>query len=123
MKIFVFLVAFMLVAAAVPPEKSDKENLKEFLFVSMPSPAPETYNPVFPANADSVIIPLKKAGRLFLIEAKVEDQTGNLVFGLPAIAFGPHGYDLTAQATRADGHGSLCCGQRRGWHPRTGAAW
>ena len=80
MKIFVFLVAFMLVAAAVPHEKHDKENLKEFLFVSLASPAAETYNPVFPANTDSVIIPLKKAGRLFLIEAKVEDQTGNLVF-------------------------------------------
>lgn len=80
MKIFVLLVVFILVAAAVPHEKHNKEKLKEFLFVSMPSPAPETYNPVFPVNADSVVIPLKKAGRLFLIEAKVEDQTGNLVF-------------------------------------------
>ncbi len=79
-KIFVFLVVFILVAAAVPFENCGEENRKEFLFVSIASPAPETYNPVFPANTDSVIIPLKKAGRLFLIEAKVEDQTGNLVF-------------------------------------------
>jgi predicted aspartyl protease len=79
-KILVFLVVFILVAAAVPYEKPDRENLKEFLFVSISSTAPDIYHPVFPANTDSVIIPLKKAGRLFLIEAKVEDQTGNLVF-------------------------------------------
>ena len=29
---------------------------------------------------DSVIIPLKRAGRLFLIDAKVDDETGNLIF-------------------------------------------
>ena len=39
-----------------------------------------TYTPEFKINADSVVIPLKRAGRLFLIEAKVEDQTGNFVF-------------------------------------------
>ncbi|MCX6239772.1 MAG: pepsin/retropepsin-like aspartic protease family protein [Bacteroidia bacterium] len=39
-----------------------------------------TYTPEFNINADSVVIPLKRAGRLFLIEAKVEDETGNLVF-------------------------------------------
>jgi hypothetical protein len=29
---------------------------------------------------DSVIIPLKRAGRLFLIDARVDDETGNLIF-------------------------------------------
>jgi len=38
------------------------------------------YSPEFNLNIDSVIIPLKRAGRLFLIEAKVGDETGNLVF-------------------------------------------
>jgi hypothetical protein len=31
-------------------------------------------------NFQSVTIPLKRAGRLFLIEAKIDDQEGNLVF-------------------------------------------
>lgn len=36
--------------------------------------------PEFLQKTDSVIIPLKRAGRLFLIEAKVDGETGNLVF-------------------------------------------
>lgn len=39
-----------------------------------------TYNPELKINTDSVVIPLKRAGRLLLIEAKVGDETGNLVF-------------------------------------------
>jgi len=38
------------------------------------------YSPDFSLSSDSVVIPLKRAGRLFLIEAKVDDQIGNLVF-------------------------------------------
>jgi predicted transcriptional regulator with HTH domain len=38
------------------------------------------YTPDFISSADSVIVPLKRAGRLFLIDAKVGDETGNLVF-------------------------------------------
>jgi len=57
-------------------------------FVSSAAPLPyytfndqvNTYTPEFDIGADSVIIPLKRAGRLFLIEAKVDDQVGNLVF-------------------------------------------
>ncbi len=60
----------------LPSEKEDSD----FLFVSVLSSSNETYESIFPANTDSVIIPLKRAGRLFLIDAKVEDQTGNLVF-------------------------------------------
>ena len=58
---------------------SEKEGT-DFLFVSIVSPTSETYESIFPANTDSVVIPLKRAGRLLLIDAKVEDQTGNLVF-------------------------------------------
>jgi len=39
-----------------------------------------TYMPEFNLHADSVVIPLKRAGRLFLIEANVDNETGNLVF-------------------------------------------
>lgn len=38
------------------------------------------YTPEFLQKTDSVVIPLKRAGRLFLIEAKVDGETGNLVF-------------------------------------------
>ena len=38
------------------------------------------YTPEFSMNVDSVEIPLKRAGRLLLIEARVGNQTGNLVF-------------------------------------------
>lgn len=33
-----------------------------------------------PESLSSVIIPLKQAGRLFLIEARIDDQEGNLIF-------------------------------------------
>jgi hypothetical protein len=42
--------------------------------------SPDSYEPEFSLQADSVIIPLKRAGRLFLIEAKVDGEVGNLVF-------------------------------------------
>lgn len=38
------------------------------------------YEPEFKLPADSVIIPLKRAGLLFLIEATVDGEHGNLVF-------------------------------------------
>lgn len=38
------------------------------------------YEPEFKLEADSVIIPLKRAGLLFLIEATVDGERGNLVF-------------------------------------------
>lgn len=39
-----------------------------------------SYDPIFRVNADSVVIPLKRAGRLFLIEATVDGVNGNLIF-------------------------------------------
>lgn len=38
------------------------------------------YSPENNLKSDSIIIPLKRAGRLFLIEAKVDNEIGNLVF-------------------------------------------
>ncbi len=38
----------------------------------------EVYEPEFKLKADSVIIPMKRAGRLFLIDATVDGETGNL---------------------------------------------
>lgn len=38
------------------------------------------YSPENNLKADSIIIPLKRAGRLFLIEANVDNEIGNLVF-------------------------------------------
>lgn len=80
--VYLFFIAamFFLTSAYLPFESTEKSDYSDYLYVSVPSSAPETYEPLFPVNADSVIIPLKKAGRLFLIEAKVENQTGNLVF-------------------------------------------
>ena len=40
----------------------------------------DKYDPEFNLKADSVTIPMKRSGRLFLIEAKVDGETGNLVF-------------------------------------------
>ncbi len=31
-------------------------------------------------SLSSIVIPLKQAGRLFLIEARIDDQEGNLIF-------------------------------------------
>ena len=39
-----------------------------------------SFDPEVSSNADSVIIPMKHSGRLFLIEATVDGETGNLVF-------------------------------------------
>ena len=44
------------------------------------SSASNYYTPEFSQKTDSVIIPLKRVGRLFLIEAKVDGEAGNLVF-------------------------------------------
>ena len=39
-----------------------------------------SYSPENSMNADSVIIPVKRAGRLLLIEATVDNETGNFIF-------------------------------------------
>lgn len=44
------------------------------------APAPESYRPYLDEQTDSVIIPLKRAGNLFLIEGIVDGERGNLVF-------------------------------------------
>lgn len=40
----------------------------------------DKYSPENKLTIDSVIIPLKRAGRLLLVEANVDGQTGNLIF-------------------------------------------
>ena len=76
----VFLVAaFFLLSSFYPLKITSPEEL-DYLFVTFSSASNETYEALFPANTDSVVIPLKKAGRLLMIDATVEDQTGNLVF-------------------------------------------
>jgi predicted aspartyl protease len=42
--------------------------------------APEDSKPSLPPETDMLTIPLKKAGRLFMIEAIVDNQGGNLIF-------------------------------------------
>jgi hypothetical protein len=76
----VFALGLAVFPVKISTDRKGNKTPKEYLFVSLPSVAPETYAPYFPAGVDSVVIPLKKAGRLLLIDAKVEDQTGNLVF-------------------------------------------
>ena len=73
------IAAIFFLSSFFPSFISEKKD-KEFLFVSVVSSSNETYKPLFPEASDSVVIPLKRAGRLLLIDAKVEDQTGNLVF-------------------------------------------
>jgi len=50
------------------------------IFTTINTSHPDSYSPDFKLEADSVIIPMKRAGRLFLIEAKVDDEVGNLIF-------------------------------------------
>ena len=48
--------------------------------VTFTLPQAECFSPENKLMVDSVIIPLKRAGRLLLVEANVDGQTGNLVF-------------------------------------------
>lgn len=50
------------------------------VYKSLSLALPESYRPDFGENVDSVIIPLKRAGNLFLIEGTVDGEHGNLVF-------------------------------------------
>lgn len=76
----VFLVSAFVLLTSFLPEKLIKSEDRDYLFVSVSSASNETYEALFPVNTDSVVIPLKKAGRLLLIDATVDEQTGNLVF-------------------------------------------
>ena len=63
------------------PEKTILSEADVYpLYNSIVTSSPDYYSPDFNQAADSVIIPLKRAGRLFLIEAKIDDVVGNLVF-------------------------------------------
>lgn len=57
---------------------------KESIIASLPNTIinylSDNYTPDFNMSVDSLVIPLKRAGRLFLIEAKVDGEIGNMVF-------------------------------------------
>ncbi|MEI6140873.1 MAG: pepsin/retropepsin-like aspartic protease family protein [Mariniphaga sp.] len=79
--ILYFTLFLVQVSFSTPYEKLDLDK-PEISPVNIPitfNPG-VVYTPEFILNVDSVEIPLKRAGRLFLIEAKVGNQTGNLVF-------------------------------------------
>ena len=83
--ILLFVLLFVApVVYGLSPPSTLTSDLNKFTCVTLPFPTlndqSNTYNPEFSLNSDSVVIPMKRAGRLLLIEATVEDQTGNLVF-------------------------------------------
>lgn len=84
-KIFLILflsTALLALEAYSPPFESSKESLLNVVPAVSPLLVSQAnvYTPEFSLNADSVVVPLKRAGHLFLIEAKVGDEAGNLVF-------------------------------------------
>jgi len=79
--LFMLLAIAPVIPASSSPVKSAESELTSTpVTYSIPSQQTNVYTPDFKLNADSVIIPLKRAGRLFLIDAKVGEETGNLVF-------------------------------------------
>jgi len=50
------------------------------IYNSLNASSSDFYTPEFKLKADSAVIPMKRVGRLFLIEATVDGETGNLVF-------------------------------------------
>jgi hypothetical protein len=46
----------------------------------VPFTDPDDTKPSMPAETDVLTIPLKNAGRLFMIEAIIDNQSGNLIF-------------------------------------------
>ena len=71
----------LLVASPIPAARNNFTAL-----TGIPSPVVAalfqtiSYTPENALKTDSVVIPLKRAGRLLLIEASVDGETGNLVF-------------------------------------------
>ncbi len=79
-RILLFLLAIAPVIPASSLSLKTTHSELAFASVSVPNYQTNIYTPEFNLNADSMVVPLKRAGRLFLIDAKVGDQTGNLVF-------------------------------------------
>ena len=79
------LFTLLAIAPVVPASSSSLKSAESELTstpvsYSNPSLQANIYTPDFNINADSIVIPLKRVGRLFLIDAKVGEETGNLVF-------------------------------------------
>ncbi|NEW84928.1 MAG: hypothetical protein GZ094_21525 [Mariniphaga sp.] len=81
-KILFILLAIVPVipASSSSLKTADSELTSTSVTYSIPSQQTNVYTPDFKLNADSVVIPLKRAGRLLLIDATVGEETGNLVF-------------------------------------------
>jgi len=81
--IYIFIVTASVFLAAFSPLSKETTSFKP-TYTTIPNSIftyqSNHYTPLPGINTDSVIIPLKRAGRLFLIEAKVDGETGNLVF-------------------------------------------
>ncbi len=76
-KLFILL---LVVAPATLPPIASASTIPLPVCYTFISSQSITYTPEFNLSTDSVVIPLKRAGRLFVIEARVDDQVGNLVF-------------------------------------------
>jgi predicted aspartyl protease len=72
----VFLTSF---SPLFPASPLPNENIIP-IYNSISTTESGSYSPEFNLRADSVVIPMKRAGRLFLIEATVDGEKGNLVF-------------------------------------------
>jgi len=79
--LFILLAIAPVIPASSSSVKSAESELTSTpVTYTIPNLQTNIYTPEFNLNADSVVIPLKRAGRLFLIDAKVGEETGNLVF-------------------------------------------
>lgn len=78
----ILVLTFPLLVAS--PDPAIRNNITAF--TGIPSPVVAalfqtiSYTPENNLKIDSVIIPLKRAGRLLLVEANVDGETGNMVF-------------------------------------------
>jgi predicted aspartyl protease len=84
LRLFLFFIALtqpLVKLSAIPLSevKYAHTNGSPLIYSLLFSPV-DSYSPENNLKADSVVIPLKRAGRLLLIEAKVDNEVGNLVF-------------------------------------------
>lgn len=77
--IFVYFLLFTLIRNQCTGADNDPPLIFLRNTISFHNPS-QSFEPQFKSDADSIIIPLKRAGRLFLIEATIDGVDGNLVF-------------------------------------------
>ena len=85
LKYWIGILAFVFASSLCPSFStaiySGSTTYFSYFLSNYPSPSPQSngYSPDFNVRMDSISIPLKRAGRLFLIEANIDGQTGNLI--------------------------------------------